>query len=529
MILINNINLSLDTDFKNILPVLAKHPRLKNVKIQSASLYRKSVDARKKDDVHFCCSFVITVLGNEKAALSKIKDGKILDEKEYEFKKAWQTPDNRPVVVGFGPAGIFAAYTLAKAGLRPIILERGEDVDTRTAAVKAFWDGAPLNPESNVQFGEGGAGTFSDGKLTTGIKDERCRTVLKLFHRYGAKDEILTDAKPHIGTDVLCGVIKNIRNEIIALGGEVRFGHRLDSISTEDGRMVAATVCSLEGDYILNCDHIILATGHSARDTFYMLRDAEVTMVRKPFAVGVRIEHPQREINQVLYGKFAEHPALSAADYKLAVHLPSGRGVYTFCMCPGGVVVNASSEEGRTAVNGMSYSARDGKNANSAVLTEVLPEDLCGDDVLAGVELQRSIEENAFTLTGGKGVPVQTVGGFVLGKDSKPFAEPTVKPAAVFTDISKIFPDFINKSLKEGIPALGKKLSGFDSEGAVLTAPESRSSSPVRMPRNENLCSVSVLGLYPCGEGAGWAGGIMSAAVDGIKCAEAIIDTINQI
>ncbi len=528
MILINNINLSLDTDFKNILPILAKHPRLKNVKIQSASLYRKSVDARKKDDVHFCCSFVITVDGNESSAISKTKDSKFFDEKEYKFKKVSQAPKKRPVVVGFGPAGIFAAYTLAKSGLCPIVLERGEDVDTRTATVKAFWDGAPLNPESNVQFGEGGAGTFSDGKLTTGIKDERCRTVLKLFHRYGAKDEILTDAKPHIGTDVLCGVIKNIRNEIIALGGEVRFGHRLDSISTEDGRMVAATVCSLEGDYILNCDHIILATGHSARDTFYMLRDAEVTMVRKPFAVGVRIEHPQREINQVLYGKFAEHPALSAADYKLAVHLPSGRGVYTFCMCPGGVVVNASSEEGRTAVNGMSYSARDGKNANSAVLTEVLPEDLLGDDVLAGVELQRSIEEKAFTLTGGKGVPVQTVGGYLFGKYAEPSVNPTVKPTPVFADISDIFPDFINSALKAGIPALSKKLSGFDNEGTLLTAPESRSSSPVRILRGDDLCSLSVAGLYPCGEGAGYAGGIMSAAVDGIKCAEAVIDEINR-
>lgn len=517
MILVSNVNLPLDTDFQN----LKNEINYKGVKIKSAQLYKKSVDARRKNDVHFCCSVLLEV-DNEKAALKRIKNAKPYTEPQYKYKKA--ETNCRPVVVGFGPAGIFAAYTLSMAGLRPIVIERGDDVDTRKAKVDAFWSGGQLDTESNVQFGEGGAGTFSDGKLTTGISDIRCREVLKIFCENGADNSILTDAKAHIGTDVLAVVIKNIRNKIVSLGGEVRFGERLENINIVNRKISSIDIKRRDGKcYTLPCSKVILAIGHSARDTFYMLSRIGLEMIKKPFAIGLRIEHPQKEINKTLYGNFANHPALANASYKLAVHLENGRGVYTFCMCPGGYVVNASSEEGKIAVNGMSYAARDGENANSAVLTEVLPEDL-PDDLLSGIELQREIEENAYKLTNGNGVPVQTVGGYVYGKDCTPVVTPTVKPGAVFTDLSKLFPDFINNSIKQGIVALDTRLSGFADKGALLTGPETRSSSPIRMLRNERLSSVSLIGLYPCGEGAGYAGGIMSAAVDGMKCAEAIID-----
>jgi len=519
MILVPNIKLPLDTDFSNLLGAV----NFKGVKIKSAKLYKKSVDARRKNDVHFCCSVLLEV-ENESIALKRIKNSKPYTEPVYKYKKA--VADMRPVVVGFGPAGIFAAYTLAKSGLCPIVIERGDDIDTRQKKVDAFWEGGKLDTESNVQFGEGGAGTFSDGKLTTGISDIRCREVLKIFNENGADNNILTDAKAHIGTDVLAVVIKNIRNKIIALGGEVRFGERLESINTNNNSVCSLYIKKQNGEtYTLPCQRIILAIGHSARDTLYMLRDIGLNMVKKPFAMGLRIEHLQKNINKALYGDFAEHPALANASYKLAVHLENGRGVYTFCMCPGGYVVNASSEKEKIAVNGMSYAARDGKNANSAVLTEVLPEDL-PEDLLSGVELQRKIEEAAYNITGGKGVPVQTVGGYVFGQDTAPQVEATVKPRAVFTDLNKLFPDFINSSLKLGITALDKKLNGFADKGALLTGPETRSSCPIRMVRNENLASVSIDGVFPAGEGAGYAGGIMSAAVDGIKCAESLISLL---
>ncbi len=525
MILVNNLSLSLDTDFNNLLGELKKHSVFKKVTLKGATLFKKSVDARRKDNVHFCCSVLVDVVGSEDVCVKKIKDAQIYRVLPYEYKKANSAPALRPVVVGFGPAGIFAAYTLAKAGLCPIIIERGKDVNSRSKDVAEFWNGGKLNPESNVQFGEGGAGTFSDGKLTTGIKDPRCREVLKVFFENGAQKDIFTDAKPHIGTDILAIVIKNIRNEIIRLGGEIRFESKLNSLNFSGDKLISAEISSANGNYVLDCSHLVLAIGHSARDTFSMLKEKGVEMVRKPFAVGMRIEHSQEDLNRFMYGDFANHPALGAADYKLAVHLPSGRGVYTFCMCPGGMVVNASSEEGFTAVNGMSYSARDGKNANSALLTEVLPSDLVGEDVLEGVNLQRNIEQEAFKVSNGKGVPTQTVGDYLYGDNSPATVTPTIKPEPYFTDISKIYPEFINSALKEGIPLLSKKICGFCG-GSVLIAPETRSSSPVRIVRGESLCSVSASGLYPCGEGAGYAGGIMSAAVDGIKCAEAIIDNL---
>ncbi len=519
MLLINNVKLSLDTDFSDLKPYAARALKIDVSAVKSARLYRKSVDARKKSDLHFCCALIAELKINENAVLKKAKNASVYAPREYVWRISEKRPETRPVIVGFGPAGMFAALFLARAGLRPLVIERGRDVDSRTADVNRFFAGGELNTESNVQFGEGGAGTFSDGKLNTGIKDFRCRAVLEEFYKHGAPENILTDAKPHIGTDILVNVVKSIREEIISLGGEVRFEARLDNLRFEGGRLVAAVTAKEE----IPCERLILATGHSARDTFLMLKNNGVNMIRKPFSMGVRIEHRQSDINKALYGDFAFHSALSAADYKLAAHLENGRGVYTFCMCPGGEVINASSESGKIAVNGMSNSKRDGTNANSALLVSVEPEDLEGDDVLAGCALQRKTEQAAYAAAGGA-VPVSTVGSFVFGK---PFeitrVKPTVKPDYTYADFEDIFPAFICDSLREGILLFDKKISGFADDSAVLTAPETRSSSPVRILRGEDGQSLSHKGLYPCGEGAGYAGGIMSAATDGLKTAEALI------
>ena len=518
MILLSNIDLPLGTDFSRLREVAARELKTDLQYIRSASLYRRSVDARRRDRVHFCCSLLVDAAG-ENRLISRSKKAQRYVKRTYAPPVPETLPRLRPVIVGFGPAGMFAGLTLSRAGLRPVIIERGKAVEERAKDVERFWSGGELNEESNVQFGEGGAGTFSDGKLNTGIKDVRCRAVLEDFVRFGAPEDILINAKPHIGTDILPGVVKRLREEIISLGGEVRFETRLENIITENG-----AVCGIEaGGERIECNRLILACGHSARDTFELLRKIGIALERKPFSVGVRIEHLQSDINRALYGRAAGHPALGAADYKLAVHLKNGRGVYTFCMCPGGSVINASSESGHIAVNGMSGSRRDGKNANSAVLVGVEPGDFPGDDVLAGCELHRKIEAAAFRAADGA-VPVTTVGEF-LGKGLAFCAavEPTVRPKAAPADFSEIFPDFIIESLKAGLPELDKKLPGFANAGAVLTAPETRSSSPVRITRNGDGQSVSAAGLFPCGEGAGYAGGITSAAVDGIRAAEAVI------
>lgn len=519
MIIINNIKLSLDTNLNDIYGIVANKLKINKQDIISAELYRKSVDARDKRDVHFVVS-IIAMLKNEEQVLKRNKNATPFTKKEYVWQKAQS--NIRPVIIGFGPAGMFAALTLARAGLKPIVYERGQDVDTRTIDVNNFFLGGKLNPESNVQFGEGGAGTFSDGKLNSGIKDIRCRTVLEVFYEFGAKQDILIDAKPHIGTDVLKTVVKNIRQEIISLGGEVNFGAKLDGLVFTDNKISEISINGQKQP----CEILCLCIGHSARDTFKMLKDSGFDMQRKPFAMGVRIEHLQSEINKALYGDFAAHKVLKAADYKLAIHLPSGRGVFTFCMCPGGEVVNASSEQGGIAVNGMSESRRDGVNANSALLVGVNPEDFDGDDVLAGCELQRQIEQKAYQI--GQGfVPITTVGNFIFEEKSEIGAvKPTVKPNYVFADFTDIYPEFIIESLKDGIKEMDKKIRGFACHDAVLTAPETRSSSPVRIVRNEAGESVTYSGIYPCGEGAGYAGGIMSAAVDGIKSAEKIIEAV---
>ncbi len=523
MILINNINLPLNADFSNLKPVIAKELKLGADKIVSARLYRKSVDARKKDNVHFCCSVLAEVSLDESSVIKRCKNAVLYSYKPYEWKKALSIPDKPPVIAGFGPAGMFCALTLARAGLKPIVLERGSDVDNRIKAVESFFSGGKLNSESNVQFGEGGAGTFSDGKLNTGIKNPRCRTVLEVLNSHGAPDKILTDAKPHIGTDILVNVVKSIREEILSLGGRILFDTKLEDVNIANGKVISVTANGKE----IKCDSLILATGHSARDTFKMLLSKGVEMIRKPFAVGVRIEHLRADIDKALYGDFAQSPYLGAADYKLAVHLKNGRGVYTFCMCPGGEVINSSSEEKGIAVNGMSQSQRDGVNSNSALLVGLEPDDFDADDVLSGCYLQQAIEKKAYEIGCGA-VPVTTVGSFVFGEEfSIGRVKPTVKPDYKYADFTEIFPDFITDSLKEGILEFGKKIKGFDDKSAVLTAPETRSSSPVRILRNDELQSVSVNGVYPCGEGAGYAGGILSAAVDGITVAEKIIENLN--
>ena len=512
MLIINNINLPLDTNFNDAVAILTQHTKIRG--IISASLYKKSVDARHKNNVVFCCSFLAEVK-DESLALKLCKKAQIYTKQKYVWQKC--ESDVRPVVVGFGPAGMFAALTLARAGLKPIVYERGQDADTRKKDVERFWSGGNFNPESNVQFGEGGAGTFSDGKLNTGIKDVRCRTVLESFHEFGADRKILYEAKPHIGTDVLIDVVKNIRNEIERLGGEIHFGAKVDDIEFEKG-VKSITVNGKK----IPCSHVILAIGHSARDTYKMLCKKNVTLERKSFAMGARIEHLQTDINKSLYGDFASHSALGAADYKLVTHLENGRAVYTFCMCPGGVVVNASSEQNAIAVNGMSYSKRDGKNANSALLVEVKPNDLEGDDVLAGIYLQQQIEKKAYGIKNGA-VPYCYVGDLFGEKYNKTRVMPTVLPGTVHCDITEVLPQFITDCIKSALPEFDKKIKGFASPDAVLTFPETRSSSPVRIIRDQNYRALNISGLYPSGEGAGYAGGITSAAVDGMRCAEQVI------
>ena len=498
--------------------------KISNSKVRRLEIVRRSVDARKKPDVKIVYTVDVAVDGNENKILknSGCKRAQIAPVSFYKPPRTGKEPECSPVVVGFGPAGMFAALILAMAGLRPIVLERGEDALTRQKKVEAFWQTGELDERSNVQFGEGGAGTFSDGKLNTGVNNPRIGWILKQLVLAGASEDILFDAKPHVGTDVLVNVVQCIRNRIISLGGQVRFNAQVTGISREMGAITGLTINNV--DY-LPCNRVIFAVGHSARDTFRMLLDEGISMDAKPFAMGVRIEHKQSTVDLAQYGKI--DPVLPPADYKLVKHLDDATA-YTFCMCPGGYVVAAASQKGRVVTNGMSYKDRDGENANAALLVTVNPQDFPTKGPLGGMLWQEEIEEKAYCISGSYRAPAQLVGDFLKGRPSTEAGEvkPTYRPGVHFCDLHDVLPETITSVLEEAIPALESNLKGFSDSQSILTAPETRSSSPVRMNRGEDKQSVSLKGFYPAGEGAGYAGGIMSAAVDGILCAEALIENL---
>ena len=516
--------------------------------VTGVELRRRSVDARKRDNVHLTVTARVTLRGGanaERTLLAKLARRKndrgiqqVEDNTPLLPPRVAKSPAQRPVVVGAGCAGLFCALALASAGLDPILVERGDDASRRGEAVRRFNETGELDCESNIQFGAGGAGTFSDGKLTTGTKSALHRLVLDTFVEAGAAPEIAWDAKPHIGSDVLPGVVDHICARICELGGEIRFRTRLVGIDMAGGttspRVEAVSLERREPSGLLveerlRTDALVLACGHSARDVFELLRDLGVALDRKTFAMGVRIEHLQADIDRAQYGPSAGHPALGAAPYKLVAHLPSGRSAYSFCMCPGGYVVAAASEEGGVVTNGMSLAARAGVNANSGLLANVLPSDLPGDDPLAGIELQRQCERAAFEMGGGGYVaPAQLVGDFLRREASSAAGRvrPTYPRGVAWGEVDGCLPPYVAETLREAIPVMSRHLRGFDDAEAVLTGVESRSSSPVRVTRGEGFQSVSHAGLFPAGEGAGYAGGIMSAATDGLRVADAVITAL---
>ena len=535
---LNELKLPLDHTLEDLRAAIIKRLGIAPDELLDFNIYRRSVDARKSSAVILTYTLDVT-LKNEQAVANRLQDiphiGQTPDTQYHFVTQAPATPSQstqqhpRPVVIGTGPCGLFAGLLLAQMGFRPLILERGKSVRERTQDTWKFWRQGVLNPESNVQFGEGGAGTFSDGKLYSQIRDPeyRSRKVLTEFIKAGAPEEILYVAKPHIGTFRLVSVVENMRASIEALGGEIRFQSHVTDLQIEQGQMRGLLLAS--GEYIA-ADHVVLALGHSARDTFYQLHARGVFLEAKPFSIGVRIEHPQSLIDQMRYGKAAGHPILGAADYKLVHHAKNARSAYSFCMCPGGTVVAAASEPGRLVTNGMSQYSRNERNANSAIVVGITPADYPGGP-LAGVEYQRHWESLAF-VTGGSNyhAPAQRVGDFLAQKPSTVLGEvhPSYTPGIHLTDLSLCLPEFVTTTLREALPAFGKQIRGFAMEDALMTGIETRTSSPVRITRNEHYQSMNTRGLFPAGEGAGYAGGILSAAIDGIKVAEAVALSLIQ-
>lgn len=524
MIRISNIKLPVDYSDDIILNRVCSELRCGKEAVEAVSFQRLSVDARKKNDVHFLATLNVNINGSEGKILSRCKNKNAIIAKPYKYQPPEGKPTSLPpVIIGAGPAGLFAALILAQSGFCPIVIERGGSIEERTKTVDEFSCGGKLDPNCNIQFGEGGAGAFSDGKLNTGTKDTRARKVLEELVESGAPQEILYNAKPHVGTDYLHIAVRNLRERIKGLGGKFLFNTTVTDFSISKDRITAVVTDS--GEKIAT-DNVVLALGHSSRDTYKKLKKLNIPLEQKPFSIGVRIEHLQERINKAQYGEFAGKGHLGAADYKLAVHLKNSRGVYTFCMCPGGEVVPAASELETVVTNGMSKFARDMKNSNSAVLVGINTNDFGSDDVLAGIELQRKFEKAAFAL-GGEcyNAPVQRVEDFLNGKKSIVFGEvvPSYRPGTTLADLNSIMPEYMSTSLKEALVSFDGRINGFAHPDAIMTGMETRSSAPLRIIRDENFQCPVCKGLFPCGEGAGYAGGIISAAVDGIKCAEAII------
>lgn len=520
-IIVSDIKCPVGTPQQCITEMAKKLLKLRDADISGVGIHKISLDARKREDIHSVCSVMFRLNSEslERRLEHTRKNVRYFEDSEPHIEISAQKRDGRVVIAGFGPAGIFCALMLAEAGYRPIVLERGADVDSRTAAVEGFFSGGGLDTSTNVQFGEGGAGTFSDGKLTTRIGDPLCRYVLKRFVEAGAPEEILYLSKPHIGTDRLRSVVKKLRGKITEKGGTVRFLSPLESLSLSDRRVDSVLT---QGESI-PVSALVLAIGHSARDTFEMLEKKGIFLEPKAFSVGARIEHLQKDVDISLYGAPSGELELPKGEYQLS-YRTGGRGVYTFCMCPGGEVVAAASESGGTVTNGMSRYLRDGENANAAIAVSVDKSDF-PPGALGGMEFARAIERRAYSMTGSYSAPAMTVKSFLDGSARLPGVTPTYRPGVVYQDLTKLFPGFVTDMMRQGLSKFSKEMSCFGNGGAVLTAPETRTSSPVRITRGETGAAIGISNLYPCGEGAGYAGGIMSAAVDGIKTAMKIMST----